>query len=315
LCRSRVAVHPVPPVCPSCKKTFASHELVHIWSPDVHDVRAICPVCKVKFDVLTAVSMLNKEGKATDDEETKYPWYCPAQLSYAINHMQTDGSAAAAAHWLTVLQDTPEVYFSAITHYGTYAAAIHVAKQATGSAVIKFHTDPRYVAEMWKPKQIAEFYESSETNASVSSSSSSSSSSSAAVSSAKSVAPTASAASPAAMSLNEDDSKSSSAETKDEEEEEDDQKREKKKRRRTETEKKPAIPRQAFDRVVRETATASTGLDSRYRKGSVDTLQDTTEELVSDLFAASNLVAKHAKRKTVTPKDVAFIQHIRNHLL
>lgn len=59
----------------------------------------------------------SKEGK------TNAVWYCPDQLSFALSRL-TDREK----HWLRVVRDHPNLYWSAIEHYGFYPSALHVSE-------------------------------------------------------------------------------------------------------------------------------------------------------------------------------------------
>lgn len=70
------------------------------------------------------------------------------------------------------------------------------------------------------------------------------------------------------------------------------------------------IKRQNFQRLVFEILKDQ---KERYniRIGAISALQEATEAYIVGLFEDINLCAIHAKRKTITPKDIALARRIR----
>ena len=65
-----------------------------------------------------------------------------------------------------------------------------------------------------------------------------------------------------------------------------------------------------FQRLVREIA-MDFKTDLRFRKSGMLALQEASESYVVDLLEDTNLLAIHAKRVTIKPKDIQFCRRIR----
>ncbi|TKR63592.1 hypothetical protein L596_027403 [Steinernema carpocapsae] len=73
------------------------------------------------------------------------------------------------------------------------------------------------------------------------------------------------------------------------------------------------IPRAAFGRVIREIAQAVMK-DCRFKMDALLAIQEAAEAYMACFFEDANLVAIHAKRVTIMPKDMALIKRLRkNH--
>jgi len=70
------------------------------------------------------------------------------------------------------------------------------------------------------------------------------------------------------------------------------------------------IPRLSFQRLVREVAQAFKS-DFRFQAGALGALQEAAEAYLTRLFEDTNLVAIHAKRKTIMPRDIQLARRIR----
>lgn len=65
-----------------------------------------------------------------------------------------------------------------------------------------------------------------------------------------------------------------------------------------------------FERLVREIA-QKLKQDLRFQSAAIIALQEASESYLVDLFQDTNLCAMHAKRATITPKDMQLAQRIR----
>jgi len=72
----------------------------------------------------------------------------------------------------------------------------------------------------------------------------------------------------------------------------------------------PLLPKLPFQRVVREIAQYHK-IDVRFRADSVLALQEAAEAFLIDLFEDTVLCAVHAKRVTITVKDMSLARRIR----
>lgn len=71
------------------------------------------------------------------------------------------------------------------------------------------------------------------------------------------------------------------------------------------------IKKMPFQRLVREIA-RQFGPQFRFQVSSLLALQEATEAYIVSIFEDTNLCAIHAKRQTVTPKDLNLSMRIRN---
>ena len=72
------------------------------------------------------------------------------------------------------------------------------------------------------------------------------------------------------------------------------------------------ISRQPFQRLVREIAKVDLGLELyRFQATALLALQEAAEAHLVGLFEDTNLCAIHAKRVTITPKDMQLARRIR----
>lgn len=74
------------------------------------------------------------------------------------------------------------------------------------------------------------------------------------------------------------------------------------------------IPHASFQRLVREIALGYRD-DIRFQKSALDALQESSEAYLVGMFEDANLCAIHAKRVTVTPKDLLLARLIRGEVL
>jgi len=72
----------------------------------------------------------------------------------------------------------------------------------------------------------------------------------------------------------------------------------------------PLIRKLPFQRLVREIA-QSIRTDLRFQSAALGALQEACEAYLVGLFEDSNFCAIHAKRVTITPKDVQLARRIR----
>ncbi|CAO3601148.1 unnamed protein product, partial [Absidia cylindrospora] len=73
------------------------------------------------------------------------------------------------------------------------------------------------------------------------------------------------------------------------------------------------IPKLPFQRLVREIAQDCLDREGvRFQKDVFDMLQETAESYMVSLFQDTNLIANHAKRITIQPKDMHLAQRLRN---
>lgn len=71
------------------------------------------------------------------------------------------------------------------------------------------------------------------------------------------------------------------------------------------------IPRAAFQRVVREICQGSWLQEFKWQSVALGALQEAAESYLVGFFEDTNLVAIHAKRVTIMPKDIALARRIR----
>ncbi len=72
------------------------------------------------------------------------------------------------------------------------------------------------------------------------------------------------------------------------------------------------IPKLPFQRLVREIANdLNLQPDVRFQSTSIMALQEASEAYLVSLFEDTNLVAIHAKRVTIMPKDIQLARRIR----
>lgn len=72
------------------------------------------------------------------------------------------------------------------------------------------------------------------------------------------------------------------------------------------------IKKLAFQRIVREIALDFMN-NVRFQVLAIEALQEATEAYIIDLFEDTNLCAKHAKRITISPKDIKLSRRIRGY--
>ncbi|XP_037034406.1 histone H3.3-like [Bradysia coprophila] len=70
------------------------------------------------------------------------------------------------------------------------------------------------------------------------------------------------------------------------------------------------IPKLPFQRLVKEIVQTQIG-EYRFQSAAIGALQEASEMYLTELFALTNLCAIHAKRVTITPKDMQLAQRIR----
>ena len=73
------------------------------------------------------------------------------------------------------------------------------------------------------------------------------------------------------------------------------------------------IRRFPFERLVREVAQEYVATP-RFQKKAIDALQYATESHLVKLYEDANLLANHAKRITVYPKDLKLVRRIRGEI-
>ena len=71
------------------------------------------------------------------------------------------------------------------------------------------------------------------------------------------------------------------------------------------------IRKAPFQRLVREIAQDFMNLDGRFQSTSVMALQEASEAYLTQLNEDTNLLAIHAKRVTIQPKDIQLVRRIR----
>lgn len=71
------------------------------------------------------------------------------------------------------------------------------------------------------------------------------------------------------------------------------------------------IPRAPFCRLVREIAASAGFVGLRFKEDAFSALQEVAEDHIVKLFEDAVLCARHAKRVTVTQKDIALARRIR----
>lgn len=64
-----------------------------------------------------------------------------------------------------------------------------------------------------------------------------------------------------------------------------------------------------FQRIVREIA-QDFKTDLRFKKSAIEALQEAAESYLVELFSKTNLAAIHAKRVTITPKDIQLTRRL-----
>ncbi|KAK0418686.1 hypothetical protein QR680_013712 [Steinernema hermaphroditum] len=72
----------------------------------------------------------------------------------------------------------------------------------------------------------------------------------------------------------------------------------------------PAIPKIAFERLVKEIVSCQCD-DFRVQAAAYSVLQEAAETYLQDLFADVNLCAQHAKRVTAMPSDLKLALRLR----
>ncbi len=70
------------------------------------------------------------------------------------------------------------------------------------------------------------------------------------------------------------------------------------------------VLRAPFQRLVREIA-QEFRTDLRFQSSAISALQEASEAYLTGLFEDTNLCAIHAKRVTITPKDIQLARRIR----
>jgi histone H3 len=71
------------------------------------------------------------------------------------------------------------------------------------------------------------------------------------------------------------------------------------------------IPKTGFQRLVRKITQKLGKKDIRYQSAALGALQEASEAYLIGLFEDTNLCTIHAKRATITPKDMALARRIR----
>src|SRR5207249_3303775 len=71
------------------------------------------------------------------------------------------------------------------------------------------------------------------------------------------------------------------------------------------------IPKTGFRRLVRKITQKLGKKDIRYQSAALGALQEASEAYLIGLFEDTNLCTIHAKRATITPKDMALARRIR----
>ncbi|KAG4071694.1 hypothetical protein HA402_011848 [Bradysia odoriphaga] len=70
-------------------------------------------------------------------------------------------------------------------------------------------------------------------------------------------------------------------------------------------------PKNAQKSDVKEIVQTRIDEDYRFQPSAIGALQEASEMFLTELFALTNLCAIHAKRVTITPKDLQLAQRIR----
>lgn len=70
------------------------------------------------------------------------------------------------------------------------------------------------------------------------------------------------------------------------------------------------VPRAPMIRCIRETIQGISRSDLRVTAGAVEAIREAVEAYLVDMFEICNLLAIHAKRKTVMPKDITLWKQI-----
>jgi histone H3/H4 len=74
-----------------------------------------------------------------------------------------------------------------------------------------------------------------------------------------------------------------------------------------------AIPKQPFQRLVREIA-QDYSTDLRFKPEAMDALQEVAEQYLIKLFQDTQRCACHGKRETITPSDMQLVRSLRRNV-
>jgi histone H3/H4 len=74
-----------------------------------------------------------------------------------------------------------------------------------------------------------------------------------------------------------------------------------------------AIPKQPFQRLVREIA-QDYSTDLRFKPEAMDALQEVAEQYLIKLFQDTQRCACHGKRETITPSDMQLVRFLRRNV-
>ena len=73
------------------------------------------------------------------------------------------------------------------------------------------------------------------------------------------------------------------------------------------------IPRLSFCRLVKSIMdTLKPGSDFRFQRAAIDCLQEASEVYVTGVLSDANLIALHANRVTLMPRDLTLLLRLRN---
>jgi histone H3/H4 len=74
-----------------------------------------------------------------------------------------------------------------------------------------------------------------------------------------------------------------------------------------------SIPKQPFQRLVREIA-QDYSTDLRFKPEAMDALQEVAEQYLIKLFQDTQMCACHGKRETITPSDMQLVRFLRRNV-
>jgi hypothetical protein len=95
-------------VCPHCDLRLKPAEILVGFLPDPHDITVGCPRCKKRFDASVIIGQ---------DSSQAYSFLCGVQLLAVLRGLSEQ------VHPSTLQSERPEIYYSALFHFGSVEGA------------------------------------------------------------------------------------------------------------------------------------------------------------------------------------------------
>jgi len=107
-----------------------------------------------------------------EDQVSIHGWYCPDQLKQNIRGWwykakADDKSFVETFHWLTILEERPELLYNSICHFGSYSAGLHWTFYPDRREMKEFvkadvHHNDAFLPDVWNETRITRFLQQAE---------------------------------------------------------------------------------------------------------------------------------------------------------